>query len=197
MTAPVPIPNGFPAQDYVTIGGLASPGKVTVQQGHSPRPWDIRKGYAMTGATIVPQGDDLATFTLHFEFWDESDMPLWYAYAACYFDKSVRLVPGSNVPKALSIQHPVLQAPPFRVTECVVNDCTTLENDGTGLWSCDVLCTQYRKPKPALAPPNQAIAAVKNPTPTAEDAADREIQAKLAQYNSLAQQGADSVVHGP
>lgn len=176
----------FPAQDYVRIGGDKSPGKVTVRDGHTPRGWDIRQGYALTGATLVPKGDDPGTFTLHFELFDEADVPAWYAFAAKYFDKSVRFLPGSLVPKALSIDHPVLSAPPIRITACVVNDATTLDNDGFGLWSCDVFCTQYRRPKPALAPPDTAIPAAAAPQPTAQDAADRAIADRLATLDKLA-----------
>jgi hypothetical protein len=190
MTDTIELDAVFPAQDYVTIGGDKSPGKSVIFDVHTPRPWDIRKGYALTGATIVPQGDDLGTFKIRFEFWSGADVPAWYAFAAKYFDKSVRLVPGSNKPKALSILHPMLSAPPVRITACVVDDATGLEpdDDGLGGYHATVSFIQYRAPKPALSPPDAAIPPAANPQPTAEDAADQEIQNKQATYQSLASQ---------
>jgi len=186
--APIELDAVFPTQDYVTIGGDRSPGKAIIHDVHTPRPWDIRKGYALTGATIIPQGDDLGTFKIRFELWDPADVPAWYAFAAQYFDKSVRLLPGSSKPKALSILHPMLSAPPIRITACVVDDATALEpdDDGLGGWHSIVSFIQYRAPKPALSPPDAAIAPAAQPQPTAEDAADQEIQNKLATFQGLA-----------
>jgi hypothetical protein len=175
----------FPAREYIMIGGDPSPGKCTIRGANSPRGWDERKGYALSGATLVPTGDELATFEILFEFWDETQIPLWYSYAAKYFDKAVRLIPGSLVPKALGIEHPILSAPPIRITEVVVVDATQLEQDETNGWSCVVKFKQYRRAKPALSPPDATIPAAQKPTPTAQDAADREIQEKLATLKGL------------
>ncbi|HEX8795450.1 MAG TPA: hypothetical protein VF765_31085 [Polyangiaceae bacterium] len=177
---------GDPSVDYILIEGTKSPGKATVRGANSPRGWDIRKGYALSGATVVPSGDELAEgIKVLFEFWEESQLTDWYAYAAKYFDKSVRFVLGSLTPRPLGIFHPVLAAPPIGITEVVVKDCTQLENDGYGLWSCELTLLQYRKPKPAPAAPSAAIPAALSAAPTALDAADREMQAKLAQFQSL------------
>lgn len=195
MTQPTVVSStGIPARDYIIIGGDKSPGKATIRGLNSPRAWDIRKGYGLSGATVVPAGDELATFSVLFEFFDAggsgvqktADMlQAWYVYASKYFDKSVRLVPGSNVPKALGIDHPILAAPPHRVAEAVVKDVSQLEQDELGGWSTEVFFLQYRKPKPALAAPNAAIPAAAKPAPTAEDEADREMAAKLATLKSL------------
>jgi hypothetical protein len=184
--ATIELDAGFPAQDYVVIEGERSPGKCTVLGFTSPRGWDQRKGYAQSGATLVPTGDELGSGELLFEFWDEQQMPAWYAFAAKYFDKSVRLVPGSNQPRALGISHPVLAAPPMRVTAVVVSDATALSKDELGLWSCRIALIQYRKPKPALAAPSGAIPPAQTAQPTAQDAADREMAEKLAIFQGLA-----------
>lgn len=195
MTQPVVVSStGIPARDYIMIGGDKSPGKCTIRGLNSPRGWDIRQGYGLSGATVVPKGDECSTFSVFFEFFDAggsgvqktADMlNAWYAYAAKYFDKSVRLVPGSNVPKALGVDHPILAAPPHRVTEAVVKDVSGLEQDDNGGWSVEVFFLQYRKPKPALAAPNAAIPAAAQTAPTAEDEADREMAAKLATLKGL------------
>lgn len=177
----------FPTDDFIYLAGDKSPGKVTIRGANSPRGWDIRKGYGLSGATVVPSGDELAEgIVCLFEFWLPEQIDEWIAFAAKHLDKSVRLVPGSLKPKALGIYHFVLAAPPIRITEVVVKDCTQLEQDEFGLWSCEATFLQYRKPKPALAPPSAAIPAAGTAAPTALDAADREMQAKLAQFQALA-----------
>jgi hypothetical protein len=186
MTQPVVLSvDRFPERDYVMIGGDPSPGKATIRGCNSPRGWDVRKGYALSGATVVPTGDDLSKFEILFEFWDESQVPLWYSFASKYFDKAVRLNPGTLVPKALGIEHPILSAPPLRITEVVVEDVTQLEQDDTGGWSCVVKFLQYRRAKPALSPPDASIPAAQKATPTAQDAAEREIQEKLGTLKGL------------
>lgn len=175
----------FPSREYVMIGGDASPGKATVRGLNSPRGWDERKGYALSGATLVPTGDELSKFEILFELWDETQMALWNSYASKYFARSVKLVPGTLKPKALGIEHPALTAPPHHITEVVVLDVIGPETDDTGGVSWVVKFEEYRKPKPALSPPDASIPAAQKPTPTAEDAADREIQDKLATLKGL------------
>lgn len=176
----------YPGRDYVMIGGDPSPGKATIRGLNSPRGWDERKGYALSGANLVPTGNPLATFDITFEFFDETEFPLWYAFAAKYFDAAVRFVPGTLKPKALGIEHPILTAPPHRITEVVVTDAKGLEGDETGGWTASVSFKQYRKPFVALSPPDASIPAAQKPTPTAQDAAEREMQEKLATLRSLA-----------
>lgn len=176
----------FPEQDYVLIQNERSPGQAIVQRSSSPRGWDERKGYALTGATLVPTGDPLGQFSVIFRFWDPADMPAWYAFAAKYFDKGVRFVPGTITPRALGIYHPILAAPPIRITQVVVEDATGLEKTEDGLWFCEVFFKAYRKPKPALAAPQAAIPAASTAAPTAVDAADLEMKQKLAEFQALA-----------
>lgn len=177
----------FPAQDYVLINGEKSPGKAIVQRPNSPRGWDERKGYALTGATLVPTGNPLAEFSILFQFWDPADMPAWYAYAAKYFDESVRFNPGTMQPRALGINHPILAAPPIRITAVVVVDAVAHGMiEETGLWQWEIFFKRYRKTKIAPPAPIAAIPAAATSKPTAQDAADIEIQQKLAEFQQLA-----------
>lgn len=178
----------FPAQDYVLINGEKSPGKATIQRPNSPRGWDERQGYALNGATLVPKGNPLAEFSVLFEFWDPADMPAWYAYAAKYFDESVRFNPGTATPRALGIYHPLLAAPPFRITECVVRDASAHDKTDDGKYVFEIFFKRYRKPKIAAPAPIAAIPAASTAKPVAQDAADIEMQQKLAQFQALASQ---------
>jgi hypothetical protein len=180
---------GFPAQDYIVIAGLPSPGKVTILAGSgaSPRGWDERAGYAQTGATLVPTGDKLATIKMRFEFWDPNDLAVWKAFCAKFFTKSLVTSPAGGVGLALSIDHPILKFPPLNLSSFVFLDCTPLTmSDETGLWSQEIEFKQYRKPQPALQKPPAAIPDIGGPKPTAQDALDAELAAKAAELAALA-----------
>jgi hypothetical protein len=182
-----PVTTQSPALSYILCGGDRSPGVCVPHGFNSPRGWDERQGYAMSGATLVPKGNPLASGVLEFRFFDESQFPDWYAFAGKYFSEDVRFLPGSRKPRALAIYHPVLAAPPLQYDEFVVDDCTQLEQDEeTGLWTCEVKLRRYRKPVPAPERPSAAIPAAQQPQPTAQDAADRMIQELQAQLAELA-----------
>lgn len=170
----------FPYADAVVIGNDAFPGKATVSGLNGPRGWEVRKGYGQSGATVVPTGDELSTFSILFEIWDPLDALNFYRLAAKYFDRSVKLAPGGKTPLALAIFHPVLAAPPFRISAVVVKDVTGFEQDDLGLWTCNVSFLQYRKPKPAPAKPAAVYEQATDTAPTAVDKADAELEAKLA-----------------
>ena len=61
-----------------------------------------------------------------------------------------------------------------------------LEVDETGGWSTEVKFLEYRMPQKAPEKPDASIPAAQKPTPTAEDAADSEMQEKLATLKRLA-----------
>jgi hypothetical protein len=178
MTAAV---TNFPVQDYVEIGADRSPGQVTVVGFANVFAWDERQGYGNSGATLVPKGDHLARGSLIFKIWEESHVPVWYAFAGKWFAKPVVFTPGSGSSRAITIGHPQLNNPPLYLSEFVVEECSQLEQDEDGGWSCEVKLIQYRKPRPAPDPPKKAIAAAQEPQPTAQDAADRHIEELTAQ----------------
>jgi len=171
--------------DYIQIGTDRSPGKCTIRGFSVARSWDIRKGFGFTGATLVPMGDDPARGTLHFELWTAEQYDAWNIFAKKYFSRAAAHLPGSSKPKTLGIKHPVLNGPPLEVDEVVVEECTALENDGYGVWRCEVKLIQYRAPRPALERPQGKIPAAAAPQPTANDWADLEMLAKTAQLQKL------------
>lgn len=179
------------SQDYIQIGGEKSPGKATILAAGRKRGWEIRKGIGLSGATIAPTGDELATFTVRFEFFDEprgglstsQQLDAWFAFSTKWFSKTAAFVAGKA--RALGIWHPILAAPPLQIIEAVVSDLGQLEQDDYGGWSCEVKFLEYRK---ALAAPDKPIAAIPaaaQPAPTAEDEADREMADKFATFRRL------------
>lgn len=176
----------FPAQDYILINAKKSPGQAIIKPPNSPRGWDERQGYALSGASLVPSGNPLGTFSIVFRFWDPAVMPAWYEYAATYFDESVRFNPGTITPRALGIYHPILAAPPIRITQVVVTDAIGLDKTEDGLWFAEVYFKRYRAPVKVPPAPKAAIPAAATAAPVATDAAQVEINNLSAQRQQLA-----------
>jgi hypothetical protein len=174
--------NTFPQQDYVMLGGAKTPGRATIVGAGTPRSWDVRQGYGYSGAIVVYTGDGLAKFDIVVDLWEKEHFADWIRFAKIALEKS----PLGTKPKALDIQHPLINLPPLSITSVVVEDVTQFEQDEEGLWTCTIKCLQYRAPKPALGKPNAAIPNAAKPTPTAQDAADVEIQRLMKQFSSLA-----------
>jgi hypothetical protein len=190
--------SGLPTADTFLIGVDPCPGRARLISGNSPRAWDERQAYGMTGATLVPTGDHLGVHVFKVQIWcetDETGSPAgqqWTAYqafAAKYLAKSVRFVPGSTTPRALAIYHPVLSAPPTSVTEVVVEDVTDMiQPEDEDFFECEIHFKEYRAPVLALGKPDAAVPSATEATPTAEDGADSEMSQKFDQFNSLAGQ---------
>jgi hypothetical protein len=177
----------FPSQSYIEIAGIRSPGKATIHNFSDERGFDERRGYGNSGATLVPTGDKLKTFDILFELWNPFDFPAWTAFANAFFTRSLMQLAGGAAALALTIDHPVLKAPPFKVSSCVViGGSSALENDGYGLWSCTIKFKEFRKAQPALPKPLGAIPDVSTPPPVAQDQLDVTIQALSNQIAAAA-----------
>lgn len=171
----------FPAQDYIELGGMTSPGRATIVNAGSPRTWDKRKGYGFSGATLVYTGDDLAEFDVLIDLWDKSQFQAWDDFAK----KTLEKPPIGQRPKALDIKHPILNRSPTKITSVVVLDVLGPDQDEDGLWTYRIKFSAYRAPKPALGKPNASIPSVTPKVPTAQDEAEKKIQALLAQQKAL------------
>lgn len=172
------IVGGFPAVDTITIGGLQAPGKWTLDSANKVYGWDIRQGYALSGATVVPKGDSLVEPEFVVEIWDPVDLIAFRLFRKLYLKKALVATPGALVAMALGIDHPELKE--LGCVSVVVREVSFLKNDGFGVYMCKVKFLQYRRPLPALSKPNAAIPAVTQAKPTAVTAADRELQAAQA-----------------
>ena len=70
-----------PAQDYVLMGGLKSPGLAIVKNIVAPRGWDKREGYGFSGASVVFHGAKLATFDVEFQLWLDEHWLAWKVFS--------------------------------------------------------------------------------------------------------------------
>lgn len=157
--------------DSVVLGSLATPGRATVVGAGSPRDWDVRKGYGLSGAFVVYTGESLKPFDVIVDLWEDRHWIEWEVFS------KVLEKPRPGVrPVALGIYHPAISRPPLSITEVVVLDVSQFEQVDDGLWSCRITLLPFKKPLPALGKPVAAIPAVAKPAPTAVDAAEIEMQ---------------------
>lgn len=161
----------LPEQDFIILGGEASPGKAIVGAAGSPRQWEKRAGYGFSGAWLFYTGDGLATFDVGIQLWKPEHFDQWGDFARKVLVKP----PRGTRPKALGISHPLLDLDPWNITEVVVEDVTTFEDDGFGLYSGKIKFTQWRAPLPILGKPNRAIPAIAKAQPTAVDKEEENI----------------------
>ncbi len=183
MASPFDFLNGGkpPYQDYIMLGGQQSPGLATPVKAGSPRNWDKRAGYGLSGATLVYTGDDLSEFDVIIDLWEDAHWSEWATFAKKVLTKP----PIGTRPMALGIQHPLLSMAPLNITEVVVKDVYQFEQDEFGMWTGGIAFSVYRAPKPVLGKPLGAIPSVQKPIPTAHDAADVEISRLLTELKGL------------
>lgn len=173
----------FPAVDTITIANVQAPGKWSLVRGPKVYGWEIRKGMYLSGATVVPTGDDLVEPEFLVEIWDPVDYIAFKAFRAAYLKKALIGVAGAPVASALGINHPELQE--LGCSSVVVKEINPMLNDGTGVWTSTVKFLQYRPPQPALGKPDATIPDAAPPAPTAQDNLEREVEQAGATLQSL------------
>lgn len=161
----------FKTQDYIYLGGDKSPGLATVGKAGSPRRWEERQGYGLSGAWLFYTGDGLASFDVTFYLWLPEHKEQWDAFAK---KQLARPTQGTR-PQAKEISHPLLESEPHVIKSVVVEDVSSFELDEYGGRSCVVKFKQYRAPMPLLGKPNRSISKPTNVI-TAKSAEERTIE---------------------
>lgn len=170
-----------PEQDYIILAALKSPGRAYIKNAGSPRDWDIRKGYGFSGASVVFTGNNLAKFEVDIELWMPSHWIDWAVFS------KLLAKPNGLVPiVGLGISHPLLTMAPLSITSVVVEDVSQFVQDDQGSLICTIKFIEYKRPLPALSRPIAEIPAASKALPTATDAVNAELAAKLATLNALA-----------
>ncbi len=164
--------------DSILLGGLRSPGQAIVTGGILPSKWDVRRGYALSGATTVFTGIDIKSFSVKLLFWDEADIE----HYNILFVPMLGRPPQGKFPKSLAFYHPAVSEPPIGIRAVGVESVSQLKlEDETGLWSVEIQLIPYKPPKPAIAKPIAAGPAKPKP----QDAGDIMIQDLSAQLKAL------------
>ncbi len=137
----------------------------------------MREPYGTSGGSTVYHGDEIKHAEVLIELWTKDQFAEWERFAR----KVLFAKPGKT---ALSVDHPILAAIQFK--ECQVEKVSAWDQDEEGLWSCSISLLEFKRPKPALSKPLAAIPNAPKVVPTAQDAADLEIQKLSAQFGALA-----------
>lgn len=173
----------FPGVDSITLANVQAPGKWTLMRGPKQYGWEVRKGTYLSGATVIPTGDELVEAEFLVEIWDPLDFVAFRAFRASYLKKPLIGVAGAPTAAALGIDHPELQD--LGVASVVVREVNPVTNDGFGVWTTTVKFLQYRPPQPALGRPDATIPDAAPPVPTAQDNLEREVEQAGAALQAL------------
>lgn len=158
--------------DYVVIAGQRSPGIAEISGADSPRRWDERKGYGLSGARAVYRGTALSKPKLTIRLLTAEQFEEWNEFRELLLPP-----PAGERARALEIDHPFLADLGIRAVS-VVNLKQPVQT-GEGEWTVTVDLIEYREPVPALAVPAGA-ASEPQLTPLQQQIADltAEVQAR-------------------
>lgn len=161
--------------DYAIIAGKRTPGICDIVGASSPRKWDERDGYGLSGATLWFKGVGLAHFSIKLRLYTDQDWEDWYA-----FKPLVERPPLGKWPKSKDIHHPLLVD--LGIKSIVIEDLLQAERtDDSGEWTQEIKAIEFRTPKFTLAKPDGSAA-------TPADPVEQEIGRLTDQYQSLAEQ---------
>lgn len=158
--------------DHVVLGGRSTPGLATLEGADSPRRFDERDGYGLSGATVVYRGTKLSHFVLKIRLYSDQDWAEWYA-----FKDVVDKPPLGTRAKALSIWHPFTEA--LGIATVVVENVGQPDQTDDGEWTIEIRLIEFRTPKFTLAKPEGAKA-------TPVDPVDQQIIDQDQQIHDLA-----------
>lgn len=127
-------------QDWVDFAGQQTPGIAEVIGASSPRKWDERDSYAISGAFLVFHGKQLAHFIVRLRLYSVEDWSDWHA-----FRPFIAPVPRRGRPaKAIDITHPILAE--LGIRSVVVEDILQPEQTADGEWTIDIKLIEFRAP---------------------------------------------------
>lgn len=129
----------------VNIGGVDSPGKVTLSGYARKHDWEVQKPKGQTGTSTLNRGPKNGGFTASFNLADREDCDAW--------DEFQRMLDTARTAgKALGCYHPDLVR--NQIVDCVVEEIGDMVHDDRG--GANVTCKfiEYRPPKkkPATKP---------------------------------------------
>ncbi len=159
-----------PQADYFMLSGEQSPGLATLTSCNAAQDWDIRRGYGLSWATLVPAGEQLSKVEFDVDIWTSSDSRAWDAFSAKYLSRPAPAQPGTTKPKSFGFSHDQASAPPYNVSAVVVLDVTYLGQREAGKVSHRVSFLEWRLPLPAPLRPDQSTPPADTGMPAATDA---------------------------
>jgi len=127
--------------DYILLAGEISPGLVVISGANSPRRWDERRGYALSGARVVYRGIGLARPILTFRLLSFEDWNDWHEWT----DRvGLQREPVGERARAKDIWHPILED--LGIVSVVIEDVGQPVQADDGEWHIVVKTIEYRRP---------------------------------------------------
>lgn len=136
-------------QDYIVIAGQRSPGICEISGADSPRRWDERRGYGLSGARAVYRGTALSKPRITLHLLNAEHFEAWNS-----FREMLLPPPAGERAQALEVEHPFLADLGIRALN-VVNLKQPVQTDH-GKWTVEIETIEYREPQPALSTPRGA-----------------------------------------
>lgn len=162
--------------DHVLIGGQWTPGLAEITGASSPRRWDERKGYGLSGSRVVFRGVGLSKFSIKLRLLTPEDWRGWEE-----FRPIVQRPPLGVRARAVSCWHPFLEE--LEIKSLVVEELLQPVQTGEGEWTIEIKCIEWRRPRPALGVPDGGENPGEEP-----DALDLQIERMSAEANRLARE---------
>jgi hypothetical protein len=158
--------------DFAMIGGILTPGKIDVMGAGTPRNWDQRMGYGLSGSFPVFTGEKLSEFQSRIRLYTAEDWEGWHG-----FQPVIARPPRGRRPRALDIWHPLLEF--CQIRSVVVQDVLQPEEiDDRGTWAAVIKFMVFRKPKITLAKPEAS-------EPKPKDEVEQEIEGLAKEFQKL------------
>jgi hypothetical protein len=147
--------------DYILLGGKKSPGIAEVRGASSPRKWDEREGFGISGSFSVFKGRGLAHFSVILKLYTAQDWADWYAWKPVVDKLPTRRGGGGKDSGTLDIWHPLLEA--LDIKAVGVAEVMQAEQTDNGEWSIEIKLLEFRHPKITLAKPEGSAATPVDP----------------------------------
>jgi len=131
--------------DYVLLAGQRTPGLAELSGFSSPRKWDERRGFALSGARLVFRGIGNSRGSIKLRLYTPEDFEAWEE-----FSPLVQRPPLGERARALDAWHPLLEL--LGIQAVVIEDVGQPIQTGDGEWTIEIKVIEHRPPLPMLAP---------------------------------------------
>jgi hypothetical protein len=163
----------------IVLGGVRSPGIVTLSGHDRSIGWDVKKGAGQAGATTTRTSEDPTEFVCTFYLTKDDvlgidDFETWPAFATL-----INSTIAAATPKALDIYHPDLAS--NNIISVVLKKMGGMVHDGRGGATVAITFLEYRPPKPKGGTPKGSTAK-KTKEPDPNQAALDELARLTKQY---------------
>lgn len=177
--------------DHVMLAGKRSPGIATLSGWEDVREFDERRGYALSGSTLIYKGGPLLRGKLTLLLTTTEEFDAWNAWKTLLArPPATPPIPGAAAsadtvvvrrprPRVLDIVHPLLAD--LGVRRVVVERRPQLEPTDDGGWTVEISLIEHRPPVRAIQRQTSSVVA----TPPL-DALDTEIVRLTGQVQALA-----------